>query len=769
MEQGRPPERLFRLDRRDLFALLALAVLAVIILWPMLTAGKGMAPGMPGHDGRTQWYPWRAYAADWIGRGTLPLWNPDALCGTPFLGNAQSALFYAPNLLFVVLPVHMAARLLILLHLWAALLFTYLLSRSLNCNWPGAMTAALAFGFGSSQLLRVPAGHWGVSCAVVWLPLIMLCAEALARKPGWTLFGIGAMAVAMQVLSGVPQIVFISGLAVAAYAVLRTVRRDLAWPARLRRWGAVAAMLALGAATAGVQLLPGIEAAQHGARTLPMRDAWLDQFSLAPESLLTLVNPTLFGGTGSVPWWGRYLSWEMVAYAGVLTFALALIGLMSRRDRRLALPLAGLALLALLLALGRHTPLMGFMKALPFVGDMFRGAAKFLLPFQLALALLAGLGMRHLLEAEEEARGRVVIVLGLLFLLCAVVFGVLLTGDTLEGLRGMAIESGEHLNPAVRSIPADSLRRPALVGAVVSLALLLLLGAVAFMLNGRTRGRLVFLVVLFIAADMLLFARAFIRSDTNFRAECSWPDAATVVLSEKVSQWRTWTVGNPNLNDGMLVGVPTVEGIEPNPPVWFHMLFRVAQNQPVDIAPSMYQVLDPESGGLMQRTALGNIVSRRPLREAEDLIRQYSDEEGSLYAVEGVLPRAVVVEEEDPAESKETGLALSSASSATRLPARIVGEDPNMVVVKTESGDGGWLVLRDNYYPGWQARVDGAPVPIRRADIAFRAVPVPAGEHLVTFAYVPASLKWGMGLSLAGLVMCAVCVIVGRRVPPPAV
>jgi hypothetical protein len=82
-------------------------------------------------------------------------------------------------------------------------------------------------------------------------------------------------------------------------------------------------------------------------------------------------------------------------------------------------------------------------------------------------------------------------------------------------------------------------------------------------------------------------------------------------------------------------------------------------------------------------------------------------------------------------------------------------------------GDGGFLVLNDIWYPGWEARIDGAPVRLHRANLALMGVVVPSGTHHVEFAFVPQSKVVGASLSAAAaLVLVGVTLVrpIGRRI-----
>ncbi len=66
------------------------------------------------------------------------------------------------------------------------------------------------------------------------------------------------------------------------------------------------------------------------------------------------------------------------------------------------------------------------------------------------------------------------------------------------------------------------------------------------------------------------------------------------------------------------------------------------------------------------------------------------------------------------------------------------------------------LTFLDAAYPGWTATLDGSPVPILKANEAFKAIAVPAGTHQVTFEFKPEPVRNGALISVATLLACLV-------------
>lgn len=122
-------------------------------------------------------------------------------------------------------------------------------------------------------------------------------------------------------------------------------------------------------------------------------------------------------------------------------------------------------------------------------------------------------------------------------------------------------------------------------------------------------------------------------------------------------------------------------------------------------------------------------------------------------------PRRQVVIESQP------DIGLGPFRGTAPLDASIVAEGTAALDISASAPGGGFLVLTDAYYPGWQAYVDGVATPILRADYLFRAVPLPPGDHTVSFRFEPTSLQHGIWYSLLGVTIAVGAAVIGVLVP----
>jgi len=84
------------------------------------------------------------------------------------------------------------------------------------------------------------------------------------------------------------------------------------------------------------------------------------------------------------------------------------------------------------------------------------------------------------------------------------------------------------------------------------------------------------------------------------------------------------------------------------------------------------------------------------------------------------------------------------------------------VVLWAELECSGLTVLSDTYYPGWEATLDGRPVPILEVYSSLRGIVTPKGKHRIEMRYRPWSVYLGFALTLAGLAVAAVASQVDR-------
>ncbi len=115
-----------------------------------------------------------------------------------------------------------------------------------------------------------------------------------------------------------------------------------------------------------------------------------------------------------------------------------------------------------------------------------------------------------------------------------------------------------------------------------------------------------------------------------------------------------------------------------------------------------------------------------------------------------------------PPEDKSAVVATNPATARVTNPRfsnRTVDAD-------VEAAGPALVVVAQTYYHNWHAEVDGRPVPLLRANVAFQAVQVPAGRHRIHFYYRDDAFQTGEVISFVAWAACLVCLVRPARKGP---
>jgi hypothetical protein len=120
----------------------------------------------------------------------------------------------------------------------------------------------------------------------------------------------------------------------------------------------------------------------------------------------------------------------------------------------------------------------------------------------------------------------------------------------------------------------------------------------------------------------------------------------------------------------------------------------------------------------------------------------------------------------DPAETAivEASARELPSGPLARGDVQLVSYAPSAVELRTRSAGSSFLVVGDAWYPGWEASIDGRPARLYIADVTFRGLALPAGDHRIAMRFVPRILYRSALLSLAAFL--AVAVAIGFRRKP---
>lgn len=718
--------------RRALLPWLPLVAGPAFAFGPALIRGRGLFWGAP----LLQFTPWRVAAKVIVLGGHVPLWNPWLGLGAPLLANYQSALLYPPNWILLSMDVAWGQTLLVMLHLIWAGAGTAVLVRRLGLGRFAQTLAGICFGMSGYLVAR--SGFLSINAAASWLPWVLVAAEHTLNRRRTYGIGLLALALALQWLAGHAQTAAYTWAFCAAWIGFR------GWTQA--RWSGLGkAASGLGSASvlafglAAVQLIPTLEYLGQSDRSAGLDPAFALNYSFWPWRLLGLLTPDLFGSPRAGNYWGFGNYWEDHLYLGSLPILLALGALLSRNSNRLKWLLLGTSGVALVLALGKNTPVFPWLfRSVPTFA-LFQAPTRWNLLLVFSLALLAGMGA----ERWQVASGRALYWLRLGAAgATAAAAAALVGGGVLAGIEptfapAVLIGAVGLLVAATLALTRRDPQSPAWAAAALGFVVLDLLFA-ARGLNPTlplASLREPSSLPTQVGSEHRLYMEGelerVVKFELAFRFDTFQPDFDW-------SQVREFGLPNATILDGLR----SVNNFDPIRPARYTAWLQRLEAAPAPVRAALLRHADVgwqavQTGSSIEYEAVESPVRAWVVPQAEWVL---SSEEGLLKSTAPDFdPRQIVFVEGGPSNGMTGGVGQVLA---------LEDRGPNRVVLSVSAPQGGWLVLADSWFPGWAPRIDGERVETFVANGLLRSVWLPPGDHSVEFNYLPSSVLVGLAISV---------------------
>jgi hypothetical protein len=705
-------------------------------------------------------YPLAHYQKECFLRGELPLWNPYSNCGVPFMAQWNTMPLYPPALLYLLLPLNWSLSFFCLLHLFWAGLGMYFLAHHWTSNRLSASVAGLSFAFNglSLNLLMWPSHIATLS----WMPWVVLALERAWSEGGRRVF-LAALVGALQMLAGGPETILFTWLLAAAVWVVQSP----AFPGRARpsRRAAVGwlwrfpAVTVLVAGLAAAQLFPFLDLVVHSQREQGYADT---RWSMPGWGWMNFFVPMVFGTAGKQNLFFQYGQyWTSSYYLGGGAVLLALLAVWRVCDRRVLL-LAGASALALLLAFGDETlPSHWLRRAVPQL-SLITYPVKFVTVLVFTVPLLAAFGLSRLRAFDDERKHtekRLVFIAGALLVLIA-------------GILFWAVRF-PFPSDNVAATLRNGLYRAGFLGLVAAL-LLVFQRARPPMWRvplGPALGPLLLLLVLWLdvwtheppqnpTVKPGIYALNLAREELKMNPQPALGQSRAMVSPAAEMKFMQLVLNDPEknflakrlgyfANCNLLDHVPKVNGffsLSPRECGELNSAIYISGNAcPAGLAdfmsvsqltaPDQYVKWLPRSSFLPEVTTGQQPVFLDDTNALGALLRPEFDSRAQVILQPEVRDLLTV--------TKQTHATILSQQFA-----------PQRVDIAVEAAEPSLVVVAQTYYHCWRAYLDGAPTRLLRANYAFQAVQVPAGNHALKLVYEDRAFYRGAMLSGLCLLVC---------------
>lgn len=665
--------------------------------------------------------PLKQFLQNNLHQGEFPLWNPYIGNGIPQLAESQTGALQPINIiLFGLLPMDFAFNLSYIIIFATTFFSTYFYLKTIKCSNFSSTVSALAFTF--SAIFIVHLTHFNLIQSLSFFPLMLFIVEKSLQTKRKRILLFSSVVFSLSFLSGFFQTTLYTIVFLFLYIFFR-----FAFGQKFKTGEFFAFIftfifsLFLGLLLSAAQLLPSIEYLNISSKIKSDRGMFseLQRFPYVVKNFLEFLNPYINGDPrlGTYPPFGNNwgIFWENAGYFGIASLFFSFLGLMAWRKNRFVRLFFIIALILIVLILGKNSPAFVLFEFPPL--SLFRVPARFLVFLTFSLVVLCAIGISKF-EGKFKRRKHLLIFISTIIL--AAVFLDLLFFARNYSLVG--VEKDWISCPATGTkIKEDS-------------------GIFRIYTYGNPRlWSEVFTKVGWMGKEKEYYS---LRNglDVYFSEICPLSDPEDYHVSLTVPRQRILidTIGSGiafSNNDIIRMSTPSSS------------LLGLSN---VKYIVSPY----PIAGDDMEVFAT---VSAQPYTY-------------NIYKNNKFIPRAILVPETEKISTVDDFFSKVGEKSFDFRKVALVEDDTKItdgdsggkvdiisyknqeVKIKVSNKKAGVLILFDNYYPGWKVYVNGKEQKIIKADFAFRGVILQPGENTVVFQYKPTYWKVGVIVSVITLI-----------------
>ncbi len=777
--------------RQHLIAGLLLLILGALFYAPVTFGDRELAGG--------DIVRWRAMAESALAHeratGETPLWVPNPFGGMPaYMITYPLQIPQFDSVARLVRHVFWPT-----FQFWILVFGVYALTWTLTRRSLAALLAATAFGFTTYIPVILVAGHASKFITLSWTPWLLLAFVHVLRKPTLLAGLFFAAVAAVNLRAGHPQITYHATFLAGIWWIVEGV--GALREKRLKPFALSTGILLAGALLAVLMVAhPYWPQAEYKAFTIrgsaeggemasgldwTYAMGWSQGWS---EMLTLLIAGALGEGSRTGLYWGPKIFTEGPHYVGGIVVLFALLALWTVRTRTVAALGIGAAVLTLF-ALGEHASFINepMFAAFPLF-DAFRGPEIWLHMVEMALAVLAGIGLAALLERATPAyRKKAVYTAGGLLVAVVLLFGARTSlfsfekpGEVDQLAQQVAqMQQRSPEDPEVRTLAAQAARqyreeRADLFAQDARRTLIVLAiatGGILLILLGKAPVWMVALILIGASTvDLWTVGKRHFDLISLPRADAEG-QIETFPYDEFIKE-RVAEAGGP----GHFRSLALTASVTGNARPAYHYetisgyhgaKLRLFQDYLDQI------LVDPATGRLTENgldlMSLRYVAARGMLPGSRVV---FEDTQSGLVVLDReFVPRAYLVGEVEVVADPEAAWArlrdpsfdprraavlrsepafeLASVDSASVAEVELLSFEPDEIVWSVKTDGPRLLVAHEVYYPaGWKAEVSGLEVPIERVNYFLRGVPIPEGEHTVRMTFEPA--RHGVGLWIAG-------------------